>query len=122
MPPYQSLVGDCGAFCPMIPVPYRFGGKQAAVAVLDIFQLAVVHQLAQSVFANAADLAHLLHCFEDRKGGGFYNCLSACRLSRHNKFLLFVQLIMAYSLKGIWIYSVFKVRSLDFASFAAPII
>ena len=92
----------------MIPVPDGLVGKQTAIAVLDVLQLTAVHQLAQPVFTNAADLAHLFHRFEDGEGGEL--CLFARSLSRHNEFLLFLWLVMAYSLKKIWMDSVFNVH------------
>ena len=109
MPPCQLLVGNCGALHPVIPVPDGLVGEQTAVAVLNVLQFTVVHQLTQPVFTDAADLAHLFHRFENGKIGGF--CLFAFGLSRHNGFLLFMWLVMAYSLKGIWADSVFKVHT-----------
>ena len=57
------LLAHSGYFVSIVPIPYRGVRQQAAVSILDIFDIALIHQFTQLVFTNAAESAHLLYSF-----------------------------------------------------------
>jgi len=60
-------------FCSVIPIPNSRIGYQAAVSILDVFKFTVIHKLAELVFTDTANAAHLFHGFEHGEDiGGFF--------------------------------------------------